>query len=100
MIPPIDDFGPTVVFEAAFDGVKRTRSGKAIHDFRGLHGQLGTLTMNRIEPSGPGKRGFDVPSSSTPVQDPALRVLNTKVPCCSPSPAQFVQSLDGGNPKI
>ena len=29
---------------------KRTRSGKTVHDFRGLLGQLGKLTMIRIEP--------------------------------------------------
>ena len=32
---------------------KRTSSGKAVHAFRGLLAQLGTLTMNRSEPSGP-----------------------------------------------
>ena len=63
-------------FKAA---AKRRRSGKVVHDFRGLHGQLGTLTMNRIEPSGPGKPRFDVPSSPTRIQDQA-RLLNAKVP--------------------
>ena len=46
---------------------KRTRSGKTVHDFRGLLRNLGTLTMNRIEPSVPGKRGFNLPSSPTPI---------------------------------
>ena len=59
---------------------KRTSSGKDVHDFRGLLAQLGTLTMNRIEPSEPGKPGFDVPASPTPIQDQALRLLNAKVP--------------------
>ena len=59
---------------------KRTRSGKVVHDFLRLLAQLGTLTMNRIEPSGPGKLGFDVPSSPTPTQDNALRLLNAKIP--------------------
>ena len=57
---------------------KRTSSGEDVHDFRGLLEQLGTLTMNRIEPSGPRKPGFDVPASPTPVQDRALRLLNAK----------------------
>ena len=57
---------------------KRTSSGEDVHDFRGLLEQLGTLTMNRIEPSGPGKPGFDVPASPTPIQDRALRLLNAK----------------------
>ena len=59
---------------------KRTSSGEDVHDFRGLLEQLGTLTMNRIEPSGPGKPGFDVPASPTPIQDRALRLLNAKIP--------------------
>ena len=59
---------------------KRTSSGQDVHDFRGLLEQLGTLTMNRIEPSEPGKPGFDVPASPTPIQDRALRLLNAKVP--------------------
>ena len=59
---------------------KRTQSGMAVCDFRGLLAQLGLLAMNRIEPSGPGKLGFDVPSSPTPVQDQALRLLNAKIP--------------------
>ena len=59
---------------------KRTSSGEDVHDFRGLLAQLGTLTMNRIEPSGPGKPGFDVPASPTPIQDQALRLLNAKIP--------------------
>ena len=58
---------------------KRTPSGQDLHDFRGLLAQLGTLTMNRINPSGPGKPGFDVPASPMPVQDRALRLLNAKV---------------------
>ena len=57
---------------------KRTSSGQDVHDFRGLLEQLGTLTMNRIEPSEPGKPGFDVPASPTPIQDQALRLLNAK----------------------
>ena len=36
--------------------------------------------MNRIEPSGQGKPGFDVPASPTPIQKQALRLLNAKVP--------------------
>ena len=59
---------------------KRTSSGEDVHDFRGLLEQLGTLTMNRIEPSGPGKPGFDVPASPTPIQAQALRLLNAKIP--------------------
>ena len=59
---------------------KRTSSGEDVHDFRELLEQLGTLTMNRIEPSGPGKPGFDVPASPTPIQNRALRLLNAKVP--------------------
>ena len=59
---------------------KRTSSGEAAHDFRGLLAQLGTLTMNRIEPSGPEKPGFDIPASPTPIQNQALRLLNAKVP--------------------
>ena len=59
---------------------KRTSSGEAAHDFRGLLAQLGTLTMNRIEPSGPGKPGFDIPASPTPIQNQALRLLNAKIP--------------------
>ena len=58
---------------------KRARSGEAVHDFRGLLRHLGTLTMNRIEPSGPDKRGFDLPSSPTPIQDRALLLLNAKI---------------------
>ena len=37
-------------------------------------------TMNRIEPSGSGKPGFDVPSSPMPIQNQALRRLNAKIP--------------------
>ena len=59
---------------------KRTSSRHDVHDFRGLLEQLGTLTMNRIEPSEPGKPGFDVPASPTPIQDQALRLLNAKQP--------------------
>ncbi len=59
---------------------KRTRSGETVHDFWGMLTQLGTLTMNRIEPSGPGKPGFDVPASPTPTQDQAQRLLNANVP--------------------
>ena len=59
---------------------KRTSSGQDVHDFRGLIEQLGTPAMNRIEPSEPGKPGFDVPASPTPIQDRALRLLNAKVP--------------------
>ena len=59
---------------------KRTRSGRTVHDFRELLWQLGILTMNRIEPSGPGKPGFDVPSSPMPIQNQALRRLNAKIP--------------------
>ncbi len=58
---------------------KRARSGEAVHDFRGLLRHLGTLTMNRIEPFGQGRRGFDLPSSPTPIQDRALRLLNAKL---------------------
>ena len=84
---------PSLISEAAAErspqakrkaAAKRTRSGNAVHDFRGLLWQLGTLTMNRVEPSGPGKPGFDVPSSKTPVQDQTLRRLNAKSPCGSP----------------
>ena len=42
--------------------------------------QLGTLTMNRIEPSGSGKPGFEALSSPTPTQKQALRLLNAKIP--------------------
>ena len=59
---------------------KRMSSGEDVHDFRGLLEQFGTLTMNRIEPSGPGKPGFDVPASPTPIQNQALRLLDAKVP--------------------
>ena len=59
---------------------KRTSSGEDVHDFRGLLEQLGTLTMNRIEPSGPGKPGFDVPASPTPIQKQALKLLNANIP--------------------
>ena len=59
---------------------KRTSSGGDFHDFRGLLAQLGTLAMNRIEPSGPGKPGFDVPASPTPIQAQALRLLNANIP--------------------
>ena len=59
---------------------KRSPSGQDLHDFRGLLAQLGTLTMNRIEPSGPGKPGFDIPASPTPIQNQALRLLNAKIP--------------------
>ena len=58
---------------------KRARTGEAVHDFRGLLRHLGTLTMNRIEPSGPDKRGFDLPSSPTPIQDRALLLLNARI---------------------
>ena len=58
---------------------KRARSGEAVHDFRGLLRHLGTLTMNRIEPSGQGKRGFDLPSSPTPIQERALQLLNARI---------------------
>ena len=58
---------------------KPVRSGRAAHDFRGLLGQLGTLTMNRIEPSVPKVSGFDLHSSPTPLQDKALRLLNAKL---------------------
>ena len=58
---------------------KRTRSGEAVHDFRGLLRHLGTLTMNRIEPFGQGGQGFDLPASPTPIQDRALRLLNAKL---------------------
>ena len=34
--------------------------------------------MNRIEPSGPGKPGFDVPALPTPIQNRALRLLNAE----------------------
>ena len=46
---------------------KRMRSGKAVHDFRSLLRHLGTLTMNRIEPSRQGSQGFDLPSSPMPI---------------------------------
>ena len=59
---------------------KRTSSGEDVHDLRGLLAQPGTLTMNRIEPLEPGKPGFDVPASPTPVQNHALRLLNAKIP--------------------
>ena len=59
---------------------KRTRSGKAVHDFRRLLRLLGTLTTNRIEPAGPGKPGFDALSSPTPIQQRTLRRLNAKIP--------------------
>ncbi len=58
---------------------KRTRSGQAVHDFRGLLRHLGTPAMNRIEPSGPDKRAFDLPSSPTPIQERALRLLNARI---------------------
>ena len=38
---------------------KRARCVRTVHDFRRLLKQLGTLTMNRIESSVPGKPGFD-----------------------------------------
>ena len=83
---------------------KRTSSGGDVHDFRGLLAQLGTLAMNRIEPSGPGKPGFDVLASPTPIQAQTLRLLNAKPryrrsPCGSPLPVHLVQSPDGRNPK-
>ena len=53
------------------------QSGKTVYDLRRLIGQLGTLTMNRIEPSGP---GFAVFSSPTPAQAQTLRLLNVKIP--------------------
>ena len=59
---------------------KRTSSGEDVHDFRGLLEQLGTSAMNRIEPSGPGKPGFDVPASPTPIQTRTLKLLNVKIP--------------------
>ncbi len=66
---------------------KRTNSGQDVYDFRGLLAQLGTLTMNRIEPSGPGKPGLAVPASPTPIQEQAPRPPNAKVPCASPPKA-------------
>ncbi len=59
---------------------KRTSPGEDVHDFRGLLAQLGTPAMNRIEPSGPGKPGFDVPASPTPIQAQALKLLNAEIP--------------------
>ena len=64
---------------------KRTHSGQDVHDFRGLLAQLGTLTRNRIKPSGPGKPGHDVPAFPTPIQDQAPRPPNVKVPMRQPS---------------
>ena len=45
---------------------KRTRSGLAVHDFRGLLSHLGDPAMNRITPAGSKAREFDHPSSPTP----------------------------------
>ena len=66
---------------------KRTSPGEDVHDFRGLLAQLGTPAMNRIEPSEPGKPGFDVPASPTPIQNQALRLLDAKVPMRQPPPS-------------
>ena len=59
---------------------KRTSSGEDVHNFTGLLEQLGTLAMNRIEPSGPGKPGFDVPASPTPIQAQVRKLLNANIP--------------------
>ena len=58
---------------------KRTRSGLEVHDFRGLLKHLGDLTMNRVKPKGSKEREFDIPSSPTPTQAEALRLLNAKI---------------------
>ena len=58
---------------------KRTQSGLEVHDFRGLLKHLGDLTMNRVKPKGSKEREFDIPSSPTPTQAEALRLLNAKI---------------------
>ncbi len=60
--------------------LKRTSPGEDVHDFRGLLAQLGTPAMNRIEPSGPGKPGFDVLASPTPIQAQNSTAEIQKVP--------------------
>jgi len=84
---------------------KRTSSGDDVHDFRGLLAQLGTLTMNRIEPSGPEKPGFDVPASPSPALAKAgdgSRIAQPRYrrsPCGSPSLKQRVQQTHSRNPQ-
>ena len=58
---------------------KRTRSGLDVHDFKGLIEHLGDLTMNRVTPKGSKEREFDIPTSPTPTQAQALRLLNAKI---------------------
>ena len=85
---------------------KRTSPGEDVHDFRGLLAQLGTPAMNRIEPSGPGKPGFDVPASPTPALAKAgdgSRIAQPRYrrsPCGSPSLKQRVQWTHSRNPQI
>ena len=54
----------------------RARSRKIVRNFRDLLRHLEMLTMNRITPAGSEGRGFDRPTSPTPIQDRALRLLN------------------------
>ncbi len=58
---------------------KCTRSGKAVHDFRGLFRHFGPPTTSRIEPSRQGTQGFHLPSSPTPIQDQVTRLLDAKL---------------------
>ena len=93
---------PPSAFVKVGDGnaISWLRYRSSENGFRGLLRRLGTLTMNRIEPAGPGKPGFDVPSSPMPIQNQALRLLNEQVPLRSPPPNPAFPVAARPEPKI
>ena len=54
---------------------KRTADGQPVHSFKSLLGDLGTICLNKIEPTGAALPSFSIITTPTPIQRRALELL-------------------------
>jgi hypothetical protein len=54
---------------------KRSAQGEAVHSFKSLLGDLGTICLNKIKPTEPGLANFTVITTPTPIQRRAFELL-------------------------
>jgi hypothetical protein len=54
---------------------KRSAQGEAVHSFKSLLGDLGTICLNKIRPTEPGLANFTVITTPTPIQRRAFELL-------------------------